>query len=141
MLPPRPLRSPQVRNVLPTRRNDLRLARKIVARPPRFDRLNLAVKKITTGAVCALGRTKIPEILGIERNCTPRDDLMIKTLYVKGDEADRCTESFRSGVPITITGIDASDEHKACTGAITSMEYAPMPTEHDGRQWRVTIRT
>ena len=69
-----------------------------------------------------------------------RGMLMIKTLYVKGDEADRCTESFRSSVPITITGIDAADERRVCTGAITSMEYAPMPTEHDGRQWRVTIR-
>ena len=44
---------------------------------------------------------------------------MIKTLYVKGDEADRCTESFRSSVPITITGIDAADERRVCTGAIT----------------------
>ena len=65
---------------------------------------------------------------------------MIKTLYVNSDDADRCTESFQSSVPITVIGIDASDEHRACTGAVTSMEYAPMPTEHDGRQWRVTIR-
>jgi hypothetical protein len=65
---------------------------------------------------------------------------MIRTLYVNGDQADRCTESFRSSVPITITGIDASNEHKACTGAITSMEYAPMPMKYDGRQWRITIR-
>jgi hypothetical protein len=65
---------------------------------------------------------------------------MIKTLYVKGDDADRCTESFRSSIPITITGIDAADERRVCTGAITSMEYAPMPSEHNGRQWRVTIR-
>ena len=43
---------------------------------------------------------------------------MIKTLYVKGDDADRCTESFRSSVPITITGIDAEDERRVCTGAI-----------------------
>jgi len=62
------------------------------------------------------------------------------TLYVKGDDADRCTESFRSSIPITVTGIDGSDEHRTCTGAVTTMEYAPMPTEHDGRQWRVTMR-
>ena len=68
-------------------------------------------------------------------------DVMIKTLYVNSDDADRCTESFRSSVPITVIGIDAVDEHiRACTGAVTSMEYAPMPTEHDSWQWRVTIR-
>jgi hypothetical protein len=26
------------------------------------------------------------------------------------------------------------------TGVVTSLEYAPMPTEHEGRQWRVTVR-
>jgi hypothetical protein len=67
-------------------------------------------------------------------------DLMIKTLYVRSNDADRCTESFRSSIPITVTGIDASDEHASYTGVITSLEYAPMPTEHEGRQWRVTIR-
>jgi hypothetical protein len=65
---------------------------------------------------------------------------MIKTLYVRCDDADRCTESFQSGIPITVIGIDASDELSECTGPVTSLEYAPMPTEHEGRQWRVTIR-
>ena len=65
---------------------------------------------------------------------------MIKTLYVRCDDADRCTESFQSGIPITVIGIDATDELSECTGAVTSLEYAPMPTEHEGRQWRVTIR-
>ena len=70
----------------------------------------------------------------------PRDEIMIRTLYVRSDDADCCTESFRSGMPITVIGIDASDARTECTGAVTSLEYAPMPTEHDGRQWRVTIR-
>jgi hypothetical protein len=65
---------------------------------------------------------------------------MMKTLYVNGDDADRCIESFRSSIPITIVGVDAWDERIRCTGAVTSMEYAPMPMERGGRQWRVTMR-
>jgi hypothetical protein len=103
-----------------------------------FDHLDLAINKITTGAISALGGSKYRDSGTTIAHRWAH--LMIKTLYVKGDEADRCTESFRSSVPITITGIDAADERRVCTGAITSMEYAPMPTEHDGRQWRVTIR-
>jgi hypothetical protein len=33
---------------------------------------------------------------------------MIKTLYVRNSDADRCTESFQAGIPITVTGIDAA---------------------------------
>jgi hypothetical protein len=65
---------------------------------------------------------------------------MIKTLYVHGGDVDRCIESFRSSIPITIAGIDASDEQVRCTGAVTTLEYAPWPTGHDGRQWRITMR-
>jgi hypothetical protein len=106
--------------------------------PFRFHHLDLAVNKITTGAISALGGPKYRDsgTAIAHRGMTS----MIKTLYVKGDDADRCTESFRSSVPITITGIDAADERRVCTGAITSIEFAPMPSEHDGRQWRVTIR-
>jgi hypothetical protein len=101
-----------------------------------FHHLDLAVNKITTGAISALGG---PKYRDSGTAIAHRGMLMIKTLYVKGDDADRCTESFRSSVPITITGIDAADERRVCT-AIPSIEYAPMPTKHDGRQWRVTIR-
>jgi hypothetical protein len=65
---------------------------------------------------------------------------MIKTLYVRSSDADRCTESFQASIPITVTGIDATDEYVSYTGVVTSLEYAPMPTEHEGRQWRVTVR-
>jgi len=65
---------------------------------------------------------------------------MIKTLYVRNSDADRCTESFQAGIPITVTGLDAADEYASYTGIVTSLEYAPMPTEHEGRQWRVTVR-
>jgi hypothetical protein len=34
---------------------------------------------------------------------------MIKTLYVRSSDADRCTESFQASIPITVTGIDAAD--------------------------------
>jgi hypothetical protein len=103
-----------------------------------FHHLDLAVKKFTTGAISASGG---PEYRDSGTAVAHRGMIsMIKTLYVKGDDADRCTESFRSSIPITITGIDAADERRVCTGAITSMEYAPMPSEHNGRQWRVTIR-
>ena len=36
---------------------------------------------------------------------------MIRTLYVRSSDADRCTESFQASIPITVTGIDAVDEH------------------------------
>ena len=65
---------------------------------------------------------------------------MIRTLYVGGNDAERCTESFQSSISITVTGINASDELDKFTGVVTSLEYAPMPTEHGGRQWRVTMR-
>jgi hypothetical protein len=65
---------------------------------------------------------------------------MIKTLYVQGGDADRSIESFRSRIPITIVGIDASGHVEQCTGAVTTLEYAPWATEHDGRQWRITMR-
>lgn len=85
------------------------------------------------------GKDQNARLLEIGVGLHTADDLMI-TLYIKGDDAERCTESFQSSIPITVTGIDASDEYRTCTGAVTTMEYAPMPTEHDGRQWRVTIR-
>jgi hypothetical protein len=36
---------------------------------------------------------------------------MIKTLYVRSGDADRCTESFQASIPITVTGINATDEY------------------------------